>query len=45
MRPKNLTSRFGKNEFIIHSKWNEMVGDFFAEYSEPLKLDLKCIEN
>ena len=36
---KNLITKFDKDEFIIHSKWNEMVGDFFAEYSEPLKLD------
>jgi len=38
---KNLISKFDKDEFIIHSKWNEMVGDFFSEYSEPRKLDKK----
>jgi len=36
---KNLISKFDKDEFIINSKWDEMVGDFFSEYSEPMKLD------
>ena len=36
---KNLTANFGKHEFIINSKWDEMVGDFFAEYSDPIRLD------
>lgn len=27
---KNLTANFGKHEFIINSKWDEMVGDFFC---------------
>ena len=36
---KNIITKFDKDEFIIHSKWNEMVGEFFSEYSEPIKLD------
>ena len=30
-----FTSKFGKIEFIIHSKWPEIVGSYFMEYSEP----------
>ena len=30
-----FTSKFGKIEFIIHSKWPEIVGSYFTEYSEP----------
>ena len=36
---KNLISKFDKDEFIIHSKWDEMVGNFFSEYSEPIRLE------
>ena len=32
---RNFSSRFGKIEFIIHSKWPEIVGSYFNEYSEP----------
>ena len=30
--------RFGDLEFTIHSKWHQIVGPFFAENSEPLKI-------
>ena len=30
--------RFGKLEFTIYSKWLQIVGPFFAENSEPLKI-------
>ena len=33
---KDFTTKFGKREFIIHSKWEEMVGDFFNEYIESM---------
>ena len=30
--------KFGKLEYVIHSKWGEIVGNFFVEHSEPLKI-------
>ncbi len=39
---KNLNKRFlykfGKIDYIIHSKWNEIVGSFFVNYSKPIKI-------
>ena len=35
---KKFKSRFGNLEFTIHSKWLQIVGPFFAENSEPLKI-------
>ena len=32
---RNFTSKFGKIEFIINSKWSEIAGSYFFEYSEP----------
>ncbi len=32
---RNFTSKFGKIEFIIQSKWSDIAGKYFAEYSEP----------
>ena len=32
---RNFSSKFGKIEFIIHSKWSEIAGSYFCEYSEP----------
>ena len=32
---RNFSSKFGKIEFIIHSKWPDIVGSYFQEYSEP----------
>ncbi len=32
---KNYSAKFGKIEFIIQSKWSEIVGSYFAVYSEP----------
>ena len=32
--------KFGKIDFVIYSKWPEIVGDFFVEHSEPLKINL-----
>ena len=34
---KKLISKFGKQEFIINSNWKEIVGDFFFDYSEPIR--------
>ena len=33
---RNFTSKFGKIEFIIQSNWEQIVGSYFAEFSEPL---------
>ena len=30
--------KFGKLDYIIHSKWSDIVGNFFVNYSEPLKI-------
>jgi len=32
---KKYSSKFGKNEFLIMSKWPQIVGTFFADHSEP----------
>ena len=32
---KKFSSKFGKIEFIIQSKWPEIAGSYFTEYSEP----------
>ena len=35
---KTFSSKFGKIEFLILSKWPQIVGTFFAEHSEPDKI-------
>ena len=35
---KNYLSKFGKIEFLILSKWTQIVGSFFANHSEPDKI-------
>ena len=35
---ENLANKFGKTEYVIYSKWEEIVGSFFAQYSEPYKI-------
>ena len=32
---RTLSTKFGKLEFIINSKWPEIVGSYFSQYSEP----------
>ena len=32
---RNLSSKFNKIEFIIHSKWSDITGTYFSQYSEP----------
>ncbi len=32
---RKFSSKFGKIEFIIHSKWSNIAGSYFSEYSEP----------
>ena len=33
-----LVNKFGKIEYIIYSKWDEIVGIFLFQYSEPDKI-------
>ncbi len=35
---RRFSSKFGKIEFIIHSNWEQIVGSYFTEYSEPLHI-------
>jgi len=35
---KSYSAKFGKIEFLIISKWPQIVGNFFADYSEPDKI-------
>ena len=35
---KSYSAKFGKIEFLIISKWPQIVGKFFAEHSEPDKI-------
>jgi hypothetical protein len=30
--------KFGKLDFTIHAKWGDIVGSFFVNHSEPLKI-------
>ena len=35
---QNFTSKLGKVDYVIFSKWKEIVGIFFSNHSEPLKI-------
>ena len=35
---KTFSNKFGKMEFLILSKWPQIVGPFFADHSEPEKI-------
>ena len=35
---KNFSNKYGKIEFLILSKWPQIVGSFFSEHSEPDKI-------
>ena len=37
---KNIAKKINKHEYIIYSKWHEIVGDYFINYSEPEKLNI-----
>ncbi len=32
---RNYSSKYGKIEFVIHSKWPNIAGSYFMKYSEP----------
>ena len=36
---KNFTSKLNKREYIIYAKWGEMVGSFFTEYTDPVRVE------
>ena len=36
---QKIVYKFGKIEYVIHSKWTEIVGKFFANHSEPEKIN------
>ena len=40
---KKLLYKFGKLDYFIHSKWGEIVGEFFVNYSEPVKIKFNQI--
>ena len=35
---QNVLYKFGKLDYIIHTKWPEIVGIFFIQHSEPQKI-------
>ncbi len=35
---RKFSSKYNRTEFIINSKWPEIVGSYFKEYSEPLNV-------
>ena len=35
---RKFTSKFGQIEFIIHSNWEKIVGEYFLEFSEPKQI-------
>ena len=35
---KKISYKFGKIDYLIHAKWKEIVGPFFANHSEPIKI-------
>jgi len=35
---KKFLYKFGKLDYTIHTKWSEIVGSFFINHSEPLKI-------
>ena len=35
---RKFSSKYNRTEFLIHSKWPEIVGKYFLNYSEPLNV-------
>ena len=35
---RKFTSKYNRTEFVINSKWPEIAGSYFKEYSEPLNV-------
>ncbi len=36
---KKFLYKFGELDYTIHAKWSEIVGNFFVQNSEPLKIN------
>ena len=36
---KQFSNKYGKTEYLIFSKWPQIVGSFFADHSEPEKIN------
>ena len=35
---QKFSSKFGKIDYVIHVKWKQIVGSFFANHSQPMKI-------
>ena len=35
---RKFSSKYNRTEFVINSKWPEIAGSYFKEYSEPLNV-------
>ena len=36
---KKFLYKFGELDYTIHAKWSDIVGNFFIEHSEPIRID------
>ena len=36
---KKFLYKFGELDYTIHAKWSDIVGNFFIEHSEPIRVD------
>ena len=35
---KKISFKFGKIDYVIHAKWKQIVGPFFSNHSQPIKI-------
>ena len=35
---QKFSSKFGKIDYVIHVKWKQIVGPFFSNHSQPMKV-------
>jgi len=35
---QKFSSKFGRIDYVIHVKWKQIVGPFFANHSQPMKI-------
>ena len=36
---KKLLYKFGQLDYVIYAKWGDIVGEFFIQHSEPIKIN------
>ena len=36
---KKLLYKFGQLDYVIYAKWRDIVGEFFVQHSEPIKIN------